>query len=158
MPGDDPLWPVVRNEYVANDLTGVDAISDDQNVQRIAVFYDGSCPLCRREVAFYRRRVGARAIEWLDVSETAPDEVAPGLTRAAALARFHVRRRDGTLVSGGDAFRALWRALPLFRPAALLLSLPGLRGLLNRAYNIFLRYRPALQRAACEPAAHSDRM
>lgn len=148
----------MRIRYVANSLTGVDAISDDQNERRIAVFYDGNCPLCSREITFYRRRNGARAVEWLDVSEIGPDEVAPGLTRAAALARFHVRRRDGTLVSGGDAFRALWRALPLFMPAAVLLSLPGLRGLLNRAYNIFLRYRPALQRAACERAANSDRM
>lgn len=53
---------------------------------------------------------------------------------------------DGRLVSGGDAFRAVWRRLPLFRPAGLLLSLPGLSWILNRAYDGFLKIRPMLQR------------
>ena len=112
----------------------------------LKVFYDGACPLCRREIDFYRRRRGADVVEWCDVSQTKRTSVAPGLDRDAALARFHVQRRDGSLVSGGDAFRALWMALPVFRPFARVLGLPGLRTLVNVAYDRFLSLRPRLQR------------
>lgn len=114
--------------------------------ERATVFYDGSCPLCRREIAFYRRRRGADRLSWQDVSSGDDDVVVPGLSRSEALARFHVMLGDGRLVCGGDAFRAVWRQLPLFRPAARLLSLPGLRWVLNRAYDGFLKVRPILQR------------
>ena len=126
--------------------------------ERATVFFDGSCPLCRREIAFYRRLRGAETICWQDVSQNDDQSVAPGLTRSAALARFHVMLGDGRLVSGGDAFRAVWRRLPLFRPAALLLSLPGLRWVLNRAYDGFLKVRPVLQRrmADCAEATPID--
>lgn len=113
---------------------------------RATVFYDGGCPLCRREIDFYRRQRGADSLDWQNISVSRNDVVAPGLTREEALARFHVRLGDGRLVSGGDAFTAVWRHLPLFRPAGLVLSLPGLRWLLNRAYDGFLKLRPAMQR------------
>ncbi len=29
------------------------------------VYYDGTCPLCRREIAFYRRCAGATSIVWV---------------------------------------------------------------------------------------------
>lgn len=112
---------------------------------RITVFYDGSCPLCRREISFYMRRRGARNVDWCDVSKVSGVEVAPGLSRPAAMARFHVRNPDGDIVSGGDAFRSLWLQFSWFRPLALLLGAPGLRGLVNRSYDFFLKFRPALQ-------------
>mgnify|MGYP000446977673 CR=1 FL=1 len=33
---------------------------------RPLVFYDGSCPLCRREIAHYRRQDRAGALGWVD--------------------------------------------------------------------------------------------
>ncbi len=58
-------------------------------------YYDGACPLCAREIAFYRRQAGAKRIRWINVSGLSGDEVAPDLSRDAALARFHVRDIDG---------------------------------------------------------------
>ena len=126
------------------------ALSDQdmQDTDKLRVFYDGACPLCRREIGFYRRRRGADNVEWCDLSEMTRTAVAPGLDRDAALARFHVQKPDGSLASGGDAFRALWLALPVFRPVARVLGLPGLRRLLNVAYDRFLVLRPRLQRLA----------
>ena len=63
-------------------------------------YYDGACPLCAREIAFYRRQAGASRIHWIDVSRLGGNEVAPDLSNSAALARFHVRDIDGSLVSG----------------------------------------------------------
>ncbi len=112
---------------------------------RLAVFFDGACPYCSREIAFYRRRRGADAIDWVDLSVLPPeDDVAPGLRVCDALTRFHVRRPDGALLSGAKAFLALWRALPLMRPIGWFLSIPPGPIILERGYTVFLSMRPKL--------------
>ncbi len=112
------------------------------------VFYDGACPLCRREIAFYRRRAGAERIRWVDVSACAADELAPGLSRADAEARFHILDDQARLVSGGRAFARLWQALPAFRFWGRLMAQPPLVWLLEPAYRLFLKLRPGLQAVA----------
>ncbi len=115
------------------------------NAEKLTVFYDGACPLCRREIAFYQRRSGAEALDWVDVSGCSDDEVAPGLSKPTALARFHVRAADGKLESGGAAFARLWSSLPGFRTLGRTLQLPPLVWLLERGYRSFLLVRPRLQ-------------
>ncbi len=115
---------------------------------RLTVFYDGACPLCRREIDFYRRRKGAQSLDWVDVSDSDGETVAPGLTKAEAMARFHVKRGDGQLASGGLAFAQLWAALPGFRPLGLVLQWPPFTWLAEQGYRLFLRFRPRLQALA----------
>ncbi|MFS8063942.1 MAG: thiol-disulfide oxidoreductase DCC family protein [Luteimonas sp.] len=105
------------------------------------VYFDGACPVCSREIGMYRRQPGAGAVRWVDVAQCEPTALGAGLTRAAAMARLHVRRADGTLVSGARAFTELWRALPRWAWAGRLLgSGPGL-WLLEAAYRVFLVVR-----------------
>lgn len=113
---------------------------------KLTVFYDGACPLCRREIAFYRRRRGCERVEWRDISDCDGDELAPGLDRNAALRRFHVRTADGRLVGGGAAFAELWSTLPQFAPVGRIMRLPGLRHLLDLGYSGFLKIRPTVQK------------
>jgi predicted DCC family thiol-disulfide oxidoreductase YuxK len=115
---------------------------------QLIVFYDGSCPLCRREIGFYRRCDGAQALRWEDVSRVSSTEIAPGLSKAQAMARFHVRREDGSIVSGGRAFAALWLALPGFRRLGMLARRNSLAWLLDWAYDRFLKIRPLIKRFA----------
>lgn len=117
----------------------------DTNEARATVYFDGACPLCRREIGFYRRRRGADRLTWTDVSAPGAD-VGPGLTREAALGRFHVRLPSGALTSGGDAFIEIWRRLDGWRWLATLAAMPGARWMTNRAYDFFLRFRPRIQR------------
>ncbi len=122
--------------------------ADGSDRADLTVFYDGACPLCRREVAFYRERRGAERVDWVDVSEAGTKDVAPGLSRQQALARFHVSDASGTLMSGGAAFAALWRTLPSFRPLGRLFGLRPFAWALERLYLVFLRLRPRLQALA----------
>ena len=124
------------------------APSPTADADRLTVFYDGTCPLCRREIEFYRRRKGAQSLDWVDVSRCAGETVALGLSRAEAMARFHVKRADGELASGGLAFAQLWAALPGFRPLGLVLQWRPLAWLTERAYRLFLKVRPRLQALA----------
>lgn len=114
-------------------------------LKEVTVFYDGACPLCVREIGFYRKCNNAEAVDWIDVSKCADDIVAPGLSKADAMARFHVVGADGALVSGGDAFREVWRVLPAFRVWSRLFRARPFAWMLNKAYDMFLTIRPALQ-------------
>lgn len=117
---------------------------------RPAVFFDGSCPLCSAEIATYRKCGGADEIDWVDVApdnaDAGTDIVAPGLTREAAMRRFHVRRPDGTIRSGGAAFAELWAALPALSWAGRIGQRQPVAIMLEGAYRLFLPVRPVLQR------------
>tara|TARA_R110000787_G_scaffold69621_8_gene154870 strand:- start:120 stop:521 length:402 start_codon:yes stop_codon:yes gene_type:complete len=113
---------------------------------RPKIFYDGGCPLCSREIAFYQRRQGATNIDWVDISHAPEGDIAPGLSKDRALARFHLLLPDGQLVSGGAAFAHLWAALPGFRPLGKAFLSRPLAGIIDRAYDLFLKIRPRLQR------------
>lgn len=112
----------------------------------LTVFYDGSCSLCRREIEFYRRRVDSNRTRWADVSACPPEALPEGLTRQDAMARFHVQRADGALISGAGAFAELWAHTPGFRWLGCVARLPIIHGVLDRAYGIFLDWRPILQK------------
>ena len=108
----------------------------------LTVWYDGACPLCRREIAAMRRLDSRQAIRFVDLADP---EVACPLDRAALLARFHAQERGREPVSGAAAFAAMWRAIPLLRPLGLLARIPAVLWLLEKAYLRFLRLRPRMQ-------------
>eukprot|EP00808_Paulinella_micropora_P020533 g36040.t1 len=85
------------------------------------VFYDGSCPLCNAEIAYYMRLAGpvssaARSqLRFFDLSahdHTGPLQSAFGISMEQAMASMFVVDDHGHLHTGAYAFAALWRALP----------------------------------------------
>ena len=125
------------------------AASEVAKAPACTVYYDGACPLCQREISFYRQRKGAEAVRWVDVAEDdAPKDLGPGLDAETAKARFHVRDVDGRLYSGAARFAALWSTLPQWRSLGRLAASPLIGWALERAYTGFLKMRPWLQRRA----------
>ncbi|MBS3747350.1 MAG: DUF393 domain-containing protein [Wenzhouxiangellaceae bacterium] len=128
----------------------------------VTVWYDGGCPLCRREIAFMRRLDRRERIRFVDVSEGSEAGPACPLDRETLLARFHAREEgagasgDATadaeggardeIVSGAAAFAAMWRAIPLLRPLGLLARNRYVLNVLEFGYRGFLRFRPGLQK------------
>ena len=110
---------------------------------KVEVWFDGDCPLCRREIALMRRLDRRGAIRFQDVAR---GEGACPIDRAELLARFHARE-DGRMLSGAAAFAAMWRAIPLLRPLGLLARNRRVLAVLERLYLVFLKVRPGLQRA-----------
>ena len=112
----------------------------------LTVMFDGSCPLCRREISLYQSLTPQHAVAWQDVS--GPDTGLNQTERARYMARFHVRLEDGRMVSGAAAFVALWLVMPGWRWLGRMARLPGVTPVLELAYRGFLRVRPCLQRWA----------
>ncbi len=119
----------------------------------VTVYFDGACPVCSREIAAYRRQAGADACAWVDVSACEPAALGQDLSREQALARMHVRRADGTLVSGAAAFAQMWQALPATRWLGRVAGWAPVTALLELAYRAFLRARRAWRRPAPAPEA-----
>ena len=109
------------------------------------VYFDGSCPLCRAEIALYRRQAKDDALSFADASNPATP-FGDGLDRHRAMKRFHVRKEDGSLASGAAAFVEVWKRLPQWRWAARAASMPGMLTVLETAYGLFLGARPLLVR------------
>lgn len=113
------------------------------------VFFDGACPLCRAEIALYRNQ-GAEATFTDIAGEGAPPEE---IGRETALKRFHVRRADGRLLSGGAAFAELWKRTPGWRWLGHIAAAPPFVWIGEGAYRLFLLIRPSIQSWARARAA-----
>lgn len=112
----------------------------------LTVLYDGACPLCSREIAWYRRQAASEAICWVDVARCADAALPQGVDRDLALRRFHVLEAGARPVSGAAAFLRLWSAYPRLARYARLTRLPGVLALMELAYRLFLPLRPLLAR------------
>lgn len=114
----------------------------------LTVFYDGSCPVCFREIAHYRALNPGGRLDFIDISTASFDAEAWGLEPSALMRSMHVQDAAGRLYLGVDAFRALWLGLPglRYRRLSQLLGLPGLHLLAVLGYRVFARLRHLLPR------------
>lgn len=112
--------------------------------EHLIVYYDGGCPLCRREIGFYQRLDRGGRIAWSDASVNASALAAEGVGQDEALARIYAHEADGRLISGAAVFVAIWRRLPGFRWLAPVAGWTPVLAVLERAYVWFARRRQRL--------------
>jgi len=116
------------------------------DAKQLSVYYDGSCPICAREIDFYQRRRGADALRWVDASQ-APSHLFPsGLDRRKALERFHVVDANGVTFSGARAFIEMWAAFPNVARFVRVLRFRPIVSLMEWGYRLLLWLRPSVQR------------
>jgi len=117
------------------------------NSSRPVVFYDGNCPLCRREIAHYRRVDSANRLHWIDAANDPGSLTRHGLSLEQAMAELHVLDGAGRWQLGVDAFPVIWQHLPAYRWLAKLVTVLGLRRPLGFIYRHFAAWR---NRRRCE--------
>ncbi len=110
----------------------------------LTVYHDGACPICSVEIGHYKKLAGAERILFIDANSASVDAFGDELDRDKALARFHARLADGRLVSGAEAFAALWQTLPRYRRLGRIARLPVIRQGLEIAYRLVLPVRSVL--------------
>ena len=103
----------------------------------VIAYYDGACPICVHEMKLYERRGRGRII-LEDVNGDIPADV----NRQAALDALHLRLGDGTLLTGWDAFIAIWERTPGMGWLAAATRPWPIRKPLDAIYRLLAPYRP----------------
>ena len=106
----------------------------------IEVFFDGGCPLCRREITFLRRWDRRQKIRFTDISAADFQAAAVGMTDETLMAEMHGRLPNGTWLRGVEVFRRMYAAVG-FGPLVFLSRLPLISQVLDWGYAIFARNR-----------------
>lgn len=117
------------------------------NLPLLKVYYDAICPRCRKDRTRYEQWAGEAGdrVVWSDVTENQQTLRDKGVDPQAALLSLHVEEEGGDIVEGIDAYILLMRRVPRLRPLAWLIGLPGLKPLLRRLYDAWVRRRLAKQ-------------
>ncbi len=139
----------------ATDITIKTAAATD----KIAVYYNSACPVCRRGIAWQQGQMSACEIEWIDV-HASPDAVvqigagfgrddfessgleSSGLESAdleSVRERLHVRDAQGQVLIGADAVAFVMKRTPGQRWLGRFASLPMIRPAMRWAYDAFAR-------------------
>ncbi|MCF6444050.1 thiol-disulfide oxidoreductase DCC family protein [Nereida sp. MMG025] len=114
---------------------------NEQTDQPLKVIYNGSCPICSREVNGYAKYAANNDLDLKFEDLNDVDLNAYGLDRDTAAKQFHVD--DGHKIVGGvDAFILLWSRMPRFRFLARFVSLPVIKPIARVVYDRVLA--PAL--------------
>lgn len=112
----------------------------ENNAWEVEVFFDGDCPLCRREIAWMQGRDRSGKVRFTDIANPQFSPADYGLSLDAFMAEIQGRLPDGRWISGVEVFRRLYAAIG-FGPLVRLTRLPFVSGLLDRAYKGFARRR-----------------
>ena len=112
------------------------------------VFFDGECPLCKREIAMIRRQDCNNRIRFTDITDKSfvPKEL--GTTMNDLMAEIHGRLPNGEIVIGVDVFRYLYDTIGFHRLVKLT-RLPGISQALDVMYRFFAKFRLRLAQNRC---------
>lgn len=105
------------------------------------VFYDGGCPLCRKEINHYIRLDKEHRVNWRDIWQEKETLSKLGIEFSDAMKVLHTTDRNGDLQRGAYSFAVIWRELPYYRWLARVLDRLKLFGLIDRIYHRFARRR-----------------
>lgn len=106
----------------------------------VEVFFDGGCPLCRREINMLKRWDRRRMIRFTDLQTPALQNGAAGKSFDELMDRIHGRLPDGSLIEGVEVFRRMYAAVGMGWIVAVT-RIPGISHLMNFGYRVFARNR-----------------
>ena len=103
----------------------------------ITVYYDDQCPLCTREINFYKRKIHSEGANWEAISNMNDDKI----DKNKALEKLHVADSNGNLFIGADAFIEIWARVPKLSRFAKVMRIPIFNMFLDICYETFLFLR-----------------
>lgn len=117
---------------------------------RVALFWDGGCPLCRKEITYYKWLDQDRnAVDWVDINAQPEKIEMHGIAVSTALEKIHALElvpagvdQKPQMLIGGPAFLAVWSHMPywsLLPP--LIRNVPFAMPAVDAAYNWWAKRR-----------------
>lgn len=124
------------------------------------VFYDGDCPLCKKEIGMIRRMDKKDRIRFTDIAAGGFEPSAYCKTMDELMAEIHGRDAEGQWLIGVEVFRRLYGAVG-FGTLVSATRLFGVRHALDLGYKFFAKQRLRLtgrcRDGACEVAPPAGR-
>ena len=114
-------------------------------LQKLTLFYDAACPLCRAEIEFLSRRNQQGLLAFVDINSEQYRPEVVGVSCEQALAAMYGQYADGSLINGVEVFSAAYERANL-KGLAWLFSRKPLRPVLNCSYRFFARNRHAISK------------
>jgi predicted DCC family thiol-disulfide oxidoreductase YuxK len=119
------------------------------SIDKIAVYYNSACPVCRRGIEWQQGQMSACEIEWIDV-HASPDAVkqigaeseSDGFENTdleSVRERLHVRDAQGRILVGADAVAFMMKRTPGQRWLGWFAALSMIRPATRWAYDAFAR-------------------
>ncbi len=106
----------------------------------LEIFYDGDCPLCRREISMVRRLDRRARLRLTDIAAPDFSPASYGLSMADFMGQIQGRLPGGEWVAGVEVFRRMYAAIG-GRWLVPVTRLPVISHLLDYGYRVFARNR-----------------
>ena len=105
------------------------------------VFYDGNCPICKKEINTYKRLSIDKNIKWYDISKDKDIPKVINKTQEDCLKILHVSDDNDNLKTAVDAFIEIWKKTSYFRHLVPLIQFPPTKLVANYFYKVYAKYR-----------------
>lgn len=106
----------------------------------LMVYFDGECPICRREIDLMKILNRSQRLGFIDFSTSEYRPTDQGLSQCDLGRAIHARWSDGTFITGVEVFREMWEAIG-FGLLSRLSRRPLINALLVKGYAWFAKNR-----------------
>ena len=110
------------------------------NTAKLTIFFDGECPLCKREVDFLQSRNKNKYLKFIDINGQDFDSYSNQITYKQAMQRIHALKSDGYVIKDIAVFQEAYKLIGLgwiYAPT----KLPILNKLFEFIYGLWAKYR-----------------
>ena len=126
------------------------------NTPKLTIFFDGVCPLCKREVDFLQSKNQKGALSFIDINTSDfSSDLKYGITYKQAMDRIHAMKSDGSVIKDIKVFQEAYSLIGLgwiYAPTKLPILdkfIEFIYGLLAK-YRLRITFRPSIEKLCSE--------
>ena len=110
------------------------------NTVKLTIFFDGGCPLCKREVDFMSSRNQKGFLRFIDINSSDFSFDKYGITYKQAMERIHALKSNGSVIRDVNVFQEAYNLIGLgwiYAPT----KLPVIDKIIALIYGVWAKYR-----------------
>ena len=110
------------------------------NTIKLTIFFDGGCPLCKREVDFMSSRNQKGFLRFIDINSSDFSSDKYGITYKQAMERIHALKSNGSIIRDVNVFQEAYNLIGLgwiYAPT----KLPIIDKVIALIYGVWAKYR-----------------